>query len=439
MIERVRIDWEYWQRIVANVPDVLRCGRVTQVVGLGMEAHGPDSRIGELVTVRAAGGHSLLAEVVGFREGRVLLMPLGDMSGIGPGALVTSTGAALSVPVGHGLLGRVVDGLGRPIDNGPPVRAEAVRPVEAPPPHPLERVPISEVLPLGIRAIDGFCTVGRGQRVGIFAGSGVGKSTLLGMVARGTAAQVNVIAMLGERGREVRDFIERDLGPEGLERSVVVVATSDQPALIRVKAAFVATTIAEYFRDCGYDVLLMMDSITRLAMAQREVGLTAGEPPTTKGYPPSVFGLLPRLLERAGRTEKGSITGVYTVLVDGDDLTDPVADSLRSILDGHIVLSRKLAERNHYPAIDVLASVSRLMSALATPEHRKEAAALRDIMATYREAEDLIQIGAYVAGSDPRVDEAIARMPAINGFLQQEAHYVSPWEETVEALRSIRR
>lgn len=439
MSEQVRIDWERWRRILDEVPEPPRCGRVVQVVGLGIEALGPDARLGEVLTVSAQGRPPLITEVVGFRDGRVLLMPLGEMAGIGPGSLVTSTGGPFSISVGPDLLGRVLDGLGRPIDDGPRIRKVEERLVEADPPPPLERVSIAEPLSFGIRAIDGFCTVGRGQRIGIFAGSGVGKSTLLGMVARGTSAQVNVICMVGERGREVRDFIERDLGPKGLERSVVVVATSDQPALIRVRAAFVATTIAEYFRDAGLDVLLMMDSVTRFATAQREVGLTAGEPPTTKGYPPSVFGLLPRLLERAGRTTKGSITGVYTVLVDGDDLMDPVADSLRSILDGHIVLSRKLAERNHYPAIDVLASVSRLMSVVASPEHRAEAATLRNVMAAYREAEDLIQIGAYVAGSDPRVDEAIELMPRVDEFLLQAADYVSPWEETELALHAIRK
>lgn len=429
--------WDRLRHLLADVQETPRHGRVVHLVGLGIEAEGPDASLGEVLTVTAPGRPPLLAEVVGFRNGRVLLMPLGDMAGIGPGALVTSTGSAFRIPVGEGLLGRVLDGLGRPIDNGPKIRPEALRLVEADPPHPLERVPIKDALRFGIRAIDGFCTVGKGQRIGIFAGSGVGKSTLMGMVARGTEADVNVICLVGERGREVRDFIERDLGPEGLERSVVVVATSDQPALIRVRSALVATTIAEYFRDTGRDVLLMMDSVTRFATAQREVGLTAGEPPTTKGYPPSVFGILPRLLERAGRTERGSITGVYTVLVDGDDLMDPVADSLRSILDGHIVLSRQLAERNHYPAIDVLASISRLMSVVASESHQRQASVLRSMIAAYRGAEDLIQIGAYAAGSDPKVDEAIGLMPEIDRFLQQRASHLSEWDDTLHWLAEL--
>lgn len=440
MTSELEIPEAFWDRLghlVAEVQETPRQGRVVHLVGLGIEAEGPDAPLGEVLTVTAPGRPPLLAEVVGFRNGRVLLMPLGDMSGIGPGALVTSTGSAFRVPVGEGLLGRVLDGLGRPIDNGPKIRAEALRLVECDPPHPLERVPIESPLRFGIRAIDGFCTVGKGQRIGIFAGSGVGKSTLLGMVARGTEADVNVICLVGERGREVRDFIERDLGPEGLKRSVVVAATSDQPALIRVRSALVATTIAEYFRDTGRDVLLMMDSVTRFATAQREVGLTAGEPPATKGYPPSVFGILPRLLERAGRTERGSITGVYTVLVDGDDLMDPVADSLRSILDGHIVLSRQLAERNHYPAVDVLASISRLMSVVASDSHQRYASSIRSTMAAYRGAEDLIQIGAYVEGSDPNVDEAIALMPEINRLLQQNAGHISEWDETLNWLEAL--
>lgn len=436
--ELAQVDWARWHDLLHKTRETPRCGRVVQIIGLGIEADGPDARIGEVLTVASRHRDPLLTEVVGFRQGRVLLMPLGDMSGIGPGALVTSTGSAFEVPVGDELLGRVLDGLGRPIDDGPTIRTAIRRSVEADPPHPLERQRITDPMPLGIRAIDGFCTVGKGQRIGVFAGSGVGKSTLLGMVARGTEASVNVIAMVGERGREVRDFIERDLGPEGLARSVLIVATSDQPALIRVRAAFVATAIAEFFRDSGRDVLLMMDSVTRFATAQREVGLTAGEPPTTKGYPPSVFALLPRLLERAGGTRKGTITGVYTVLVDGDDLMDPVADSLRSILDGHVVLSRRLAERNHYPAVDVLASVSRLMTVVASESHRQVAAQVRDSIAAYREAEDLIQIGAYAPGSDDRVDHAIAMRPAIDHFLLQSSDHVSDWDATQEAIASIR-
>lgn len=431
------INWEHWQQRLQTINENPRFGRVVQVIGLGIEADGPDASVGEVVEISARGGQTLLAEVVGFRSGRVLLMPLGDASGIGPGSLVTATDIPFQVAVSEALLGRVLDGLGRPIDGKQPIEAEAYRPAEAKPPPPLQRKRITAALPLGIRSIDGFCTIGKGQRIGIFAGSGVGKSTLLGMVARGTTASVNVIAMVGERGREVRDFIEQDLGPDGLARSVVIVATSDQPALIRVRAAFVATAIAEYFRDSGHDVLLMMDSVTRFAMAQREVGLTAGEPPTTKGYPPSVFALLPRLLERVGSTQRGSITGVYSVLVDGDDMNDPVADALRSILDGHVVLARRLAERNQYPAVDVLASVSRLMSSVATEEHQQCAAKLRDVLAAYREAEDLIQIGAYAEGSDPRVDEAIKLMPSLEAFLIQAADYISTWDATLEQLKSV--
>ncbi len=436
-LEALTIDWDYLQNVVISTQETPRIGRVVQIVGLGIEADGPDASVGDVLLIESPGREPLAAEVVGFRAGRILLMPLGEMTGIAPGSLVVSTGAPFRVPVGHRLLGRVLNGLGEPIDDGPPLRPEGFRLATADAPHPLRRGRIRDMLPLGIRAIDGLLSVGRGQRMGIFAGSGVGKSTLLGMVARGADADVNVIALIGERGREVNEFLERDLGPEGLARSVVVVATSDQPALVRVRGALVATAIAEFFRDAGKDVLLMMDSVTRFAMAQREVGLTAGEPPATKGYPPSTFALLPKLLERAGPAEKGTITGIYTVLVDGDDLNDPVADALRSILDGHIVLSRRLAERNHYPAIDVLASVSRVMNEVTEPTQQRAANAMRDMLAAYREAEDLIQIGAYERGSDMRVERALKHMPWIQQFLQQPATDLSGWHETKQALETF--
>lgn len=398
-------------------------GRVSELIGLVVESRGPEAGVGERCEIHVQGHRTgrpaLQAEVVGFREGRTLLMPLGDASGIAPGQTVVAGGGALQVDVGPELLGRVLDGLGRPIDGRPAPATVARRPVDGPPPDPLSRPPIDTALTLGVRAIDALMPCGRGQRMGIFAGSGVGKSTTLGMMARGTAADVNVIALVGERGREVREFIEHDLGPEGLARSVVVVATSDQPALVRIKAAFAATAIAEYFRDAGADVLLMMDSVTRLATAQREVGLAIGEPPATRGYTPSVFAMLPRLLERAGTAGTGSITALYTVLVEGDDMNEPVADAVRSILDGHIVLSRDLAHRHHYPAIDVLASVSRLAPKLLPAEHQEAGGRLRGLLAAHRRAEDLIAIGAYVAGTDPKVDEAQAKMGAIEGFLCQ--------------------
>jgi flagellum-specific ATP synthase len=416
-------------------------GRVAELIGLVVEAKGPEARVGERCEI-AVGGRTredltLAAEVVGFREGRTLLMPLGDAAGIGPGQRVRATGGALRVEVGRELLGRVVDGLGRPVDGRPAPPLEARRPVDAPPPHPLARPPIEDRLTLGVRAIDTLMPCGRGQRLGIFAGSGVGKSTLMGMMARHTSADVNVIALVGERGREVREFIERDLGPEGLSRSVVVVATSDQPALVRIKAALVATTIAEHFRDAGADVLLMMDSVTRLATAQREVGLAIGEPPATRGYTPSVFALLPRLLERAGTSAAGSITGLYTVLVDGDDMNEPVADAVRSILDGHIVLSRELAHRHHYPAIDVLQSVSRLAPQLLPTEALLAGGRVRQLLAAHRRAEDLINIGAYVQGSDPAVDEARARMGEILAFLQQPTDGAYDPDEALAALTAL--
>jgi flagellum-specific ATP synthase len=416
-------------------------GRVSELIGLVVESRGPEASVGERCEIHVPGTRTgtppLQAEVVGFREGKTLLMPLGDASGVGPGQTVVASGGAVQVDVGAGLLGRVLDGLGRPIDGLPAPAVEARRPIDAPPPDVLRRPTIREPMALGVRAIDALMPCGRGQRLGIFAGSGVGKSTTMGMMARGTSADVNVIALVGERGREVREFIEHDLGPEGLARSVVVVATSDQPALVRIKAAFVATTIAEFFRDQGADVLLMMDSVTRLATAQREVGLAIGEPPATRGYTPSVFAMLPRVLERAGTAPVGSITALYTVLVDGDDMNEPVADAVRSILDGHIVLSRELAHRHHYPAIDVLGSVSRLAPQLLSPEHLDAGGRLRSLLAAHKRAEDLIAIGAYIPGSDPRVDEARAKLADIEAFLTQGTHDPYSRDEALGRLLAL--
>jgi flagellum-specific ATP synthase len=412
-------------------------GYVTNLIGLVIEATGLRAEVGEVCTIEAGRQRTLVpAEVVGFRDGRTLLMPLGEMAGIGPGNAVIATERPFRIAVGDHLLGRVLDGLGNPIDDGPPIDGGTLRSTAAAPPDPLRRTRIAERLSLGVRALDSLIPCGRGQRLGIFAGSGVGKSSLLGMISRSTQADVNVICLVGERGREVREFIERDLG-DALERSVVIVATSDEPALVRIKAAFAATTIAESFRDSGRHVLLMMDSITRFAMAQREVGLAIGEPPTTRGYTPSVFALLPRLLERAGTSDVGSITGLYTVLVEGDDMNEPVADAARSILDGHCVLSRSLAHRNHYPAIDVLESVSRLQGEITGPEVRAASAALRETLAVYREKEDLVTIGAYAAGSDPRVDYAVAKVPGIEGFLRQGLEEHSSAELADQALLGL--
>ncbi len=412
-------------------------GTVTDVIGLTIEASGPRARLGELCRIFPRAQNPVLAEVVGFREGKVLLMPLNGMDGISPGALVEATGKELQVRVGRKMLGRVIDGLGRPIDGKPMWPVEAYYPAVAPPPKAMERERIKKPVSSGIRCIDAVLTCGEGQRVGIFSGSGVGKSTLMGMIARNTGADVSVIALVGERGREVKDFLEKDLGPKGLERSCVVVATSDQGALVRIRAAWVATAVAEYFREQGLSVVLMMDSVTRWCMAQREVGLAIGEPPTTRGYTPSVFANLPRLLERAGKTRKGSITGFYTVLVEGDDMDEPVADAVRGILDGHIVLSRDLAEQGHYPAIDVLASVSRLMPDIVPPEQMALAQRIRSILATYRKSEDLINIGAYVRGSNPKIDEALKYVDRINTFLKQGIYESYSMEEALSDLQAI--
>lgn len=413
-------------------------GRITQIIGLVIESQGPHVNLGELCYIYPRNpGDPIPAEVVGFRENRVLLMPVGEIQGIGPGCEVVSAHRVLKVNVGRQLLGRILDGLGNPIDGKGPLNSNSQYPLTAVPPPPLARRRISEKLGVGVRAIDSLLTLGRGQRVGIMAGSGVGKSTLLGMIARNTEADISVIALIGERGREVREFIERDLGEEGLKRSVVVVATSDQPALVRLKGAMTATAIAEYFRDQGLDVMLMMDSVTRFAMAQREVGLTVGEPPATRGYTPSVFAMLPKLLERSGTGDRGSITGIYTVLVDGDDMNEPIADAVRSILDGHIVLSRNLAAQNHYPAIDILASVSRVMLEIVESGHVQCAQQLRALLATYREAEDLINIGAYAHGSNPAIDQAIAVIAEIKKFLQQGIDENTPLSETVQRLKNL--
>ena len=419
--------------------DALRLnGRVAQVVGLIVESVGPASRIGEVCRISTGRNRPATpAEVVGFRGNRVLLMPLSGLGDIAHGNEVLATGRPLTVRVGKGLLGRVLDGLGRPLDGGPAIVSGADVSVQRSPPHPLRRSRIETPLPLGVRAIDAFLTCGRGQRIGIFSGSGVGKSTLLGMIARNSTADVNVIGLVGERGREVREFIEGSLGAEGMARSVVVVATSDQPAIQRLKAAFVATAVAEHFRDEGLNVLLTMDSVTRIAWAQREIGLSIGEPPTTRGYTPSVFAVLPQLLERSGAGERGSITGLYTVLVEGDDMNEPVADTVRGILDGHIVLTRALAERAHFPAIDILASISRLMPHIATVEHRASADALRRMAATYRSAEDLINIGAYADGTNPEIDRAKSMMGDITEFLVQGAEEHCEWDGTVARMAEL--
>jgi len=416
---------------------VSRLGKVSKVVGLTVESIGPDANTNDLCRIVTTDHKSeVLAEVIGFRDGRLLLMPFEPLNGIGIGSTVENLNTVHSVKVGPDLLGKILDGLGNPMD-GSELKAEELYPVEADPPDPMDRVIIDEVLSLGVKAIDGLLTIGKGQRIGIFAGSGVGKSTLLGMIARNTKADINVIALIGERGREVKEFIERDLGEEGLKRSVLVIATSDKPAIIRKKAAKAATSIAEYFRNQGKDVLLMMDSLTRFSMAQREIGLAAGEPPVSRGYPPSVYSEMPKLLERAGNDDVGSITGLYTVLVDGDDFNEPITDTARGILDGHIVLTRQLANKNHYPAIDVLQSISRVMSSIVSKEHKKLAGECKMLMATHREAEDLINIGAYKAGSNPDIDRAIEKMKEINGFLLQDVDTKYSFEDSVSILENI--
>jgi flagellum-specific ATP synthase len=402
-------------------------GKVRRVIGLIIESLGPQASLGELCRIyRRVDSEPVLAEVVGFRDNFVLLMPYGEMEGINPGSVVEATGSVLKIGVGESLKGRILSGLGQPIDDRGALNNISERPITSRAPHPLKRQRITGQMLTGIRAIDVFASCGKGQRLGIFAGSGVGKSVLLGMIAKQSKATINVIGLIGERGREVREFIEQDLGPEGLSRSVVVAVTSDEPALMKLKGVMTATTIAEHFRDQGHDVILMVDSVTRVAMAQREIGLAVGEPPATKGYTPSVFAMLPKLLERSGAGEKGSITGLYTILVEGDDFNEPVSDQVRSILDGHVTLSRKLAHRKHYPAVDVLQSVSRVMVQVVSPQHRDLAGEARKLLAVYSENEDLINIGAYVKGSSNEIDTAINKVPQINEFLQQDIAAASP-------------
>ena len=415
-----------------------RFGKVVKIVGLTIESVGPEAKLGDVcrILIDAQQNIQVLAEVVGFRESRLVLMPFDTITGIGVGCIVENTGRPLSVYVGDDLLGQVLDGIGR-CTNERDYKKGAFYPIESLPPDPMERTIIDQVLQLGVKAVDGLITVGKGQRIGIFAGSGVGKSTLLGMFARNTKADINVIALIGERGREVREFIERDLGEEGMRRSIVVVATSDKPALIRNKAAKTATTIAEYFRDQGKDVLLMMDSLTRFSMAQREIGLAAGEPPVTRGYPPSVYAEMPRLLERAGTNQKGTITGLYTVLVDGDDFNEPITDTARGILDGHIMLSRKLAHKNQYPAIDVLQSISRVMSSIVDKNHKKASGQLKEVLAVYAEAEDLINIGAYKKGTNPKIDFAVSKMDDVLAFLKQDTEERFSFEEELQQLLEL--
>lgn len=426
---------------IANISTFKKYGRVTRVVGLMIESQGPDSSIGDVCKIHIHSAHNghqeILAEVVGFRDEIMILMPFSSLRDISIGCLVESTEKPLEIKVGPELIGKVLDSMGNPYDGYALPRGLVPVPTEQDPPNPMTRPPIQDRLEVGVKAIDGMLTVGMGQRVGIFAGSGVGKSTLLGMIARNTKAELNVIALVGERGREVREFIERDLGPEGLSRSIVVAATSDQPALMRIKAAFTATAIAEYFRDRGMNVMLMMDSVTRVAMAQREVGLAVGEPPATRGYTPSVFAILPKLLERTGTNLKGTITAFYTVLVDGDDMNEPIADAVRGILDGHIVLDRTLANKGQYPAINVLKSVSRLMNHIAEPEHVKAASRLRELYYTYSKSEDLINIGAYKRGTSREIDEAIQYEPLITTFLKQGFMDKISLEETVTELVNL--
>jgi flagellum-specific ATP synthase len=430
---------QWGERIRRTRPLRLK-GWVRNVVGIVLESQGPRVPVGELCSLRDSDGNELCrTEVVGFRGELMLSMLLGEATAVAPGMELVALGKSLTVRVGNALLGRVLDGLGQPLDGKPLPPGLEERSIYGSPPNPLQRQRVQHPIGTGIRAIDAFLTLGKGQRMGIFAGSGVGKSVLLGMIARNTSADVNVIALIGERGREVRDFLEKDLQQEGLRRSVLVVATSDAPALVRVKAALVATTIAEYFREQGFDVLLMMDSVTRLAMAQREVGLAIGEPPTTKGYTPSVFALLHRVMERAGTDEHGTITGLYAVLVEGEDMNEPIADAVRGILDGHIVLSRRLAAQAHYPAIDILESVSRVMPDIVSPEHLRAARTLQALLATYRESEELITVGAYQRGTNPRLERAIAAVERLIPFLRQDMHESSLFEDTVLQLLELAR
>ena len=432
-----KVDMSRYRRAVETVNPIRLHGKVTQVVGLVIEGYCPDTSVGAICEIRPKEGVPIPAEVVGFKDNKTLLMPLGDLRGVGLDSLIAVRRDKATLRVGPGLLGRVIDGLGNPIDDKGPLQLDEEYPIYAAPVNPMTRPPIRRPLDLGIRSINGLLTCGQGQRVGIMAGSGVGKSTLLGMIARYTEADVNVIALIGERGRELREFIEKDLQEQGLHKSVVVVATSDQPPLVRMRGAYLATTIAEYFKDQGKKVLMMMDSATRFAMAMREVGLAIGEPPTTKGYTPSVFAALPKLLERTGNFPEGSITGLYTVLVEGDDFNEPISDAMRSILDGHIVLSRDLAARNIYPPIDVMASASRVMSDVTDERHRKLAGQFKEALATYRQSEDLINIGAYKAGSNPGIDHAIRKIDAMITYQKQAVTDPSTLADSIEELQQM--
>lgn len=416
-----------------------RYGKVLRVVGLMIESQGPAANIGEVCYIYASNNNEqpILSEVVGFNQEKIILMPYSEVTEIGPGCLVEATGKPLTIKVGQGLIGKVIDSLGKNLNHSHLPRGLSDYLTERSPPNPMDRPPIEEPIQVGVKAIDSLLTVGRGQRIGIFAGSGVGKSTLLGMIARNSSADINVIALIGERGREVREFIEQDLGEEGLKKSIVVVATSDQPALMRIKGAYTATAISEYFRDLGFHVNLMMDSVTRVAMAQREIGLATGEPPTTKGYTPSVFATLPKLLERTGTSKHGSITAFYTVLVDGDDMNEPIADTVRGILDGHFILDRKLAEQGQFPAINILKSISRVMNQIVSEEHIEAAQQLRTLMATYEENSELIQIGAYKHGTDRNIDKAILYYPKIQSYLKQDIFEYEPLESSIEQMKVL--
>ncbi len=431
-------DTESYSEAVRNADALEYGGKISQILGLTVEAVGLTANLGDICRIYTEKrARYVLSEVVGFREKKAVLMPFGDLAGVGPNSYCMTDGRSLDVPVGRSLCGRVLDGLGNPMDGKGPVKPECSYPISNAPPNPMERGRITERLAMGVKAIDSMLTLGKGQRVGIFAGSGVGKSTLLGMLARNTSADINVIVLIGERGREVKDFLEKDLKEEGLKRSVLVVATSDQPALVRLKSALVGTAIAEFFRDQGYNVMLMMDSLTRFAMAQREIGMAIGEPPVSRGFTPSVYAIMPKLLERAGMGKKGSITGLYTVLVEGDDMDEPISDTVRGILDGHIVLSRKLANASHYPAIDVLQSVSRLMPDVMDKENLKRSVYLRGVMATYKETQDLISIGAYKKGSSRKIDEAVDLNDAINDLLCQQVGERFTFEETMDLIKNI--
>lgn len=438
MQEKLQKNTAKYRQILRMGDFYSREGKIDQIVGMTVEATGIICNIGDICNIVLGNGkQSILSEVVGFRGNKVILMPYEDIDGIGYGSTVINTGSKLMIKMSDQLIGRTVDALGNPIDDGDPIDGEDFYPINGAPSNPMTRPRISTPIELGVKAIDGLITIGKGQRMGIFAGSGVGKSTLMGMIARNIKADINVIALVGERGREVVEFINRDLGPEGVKRSVLVVATSDQPAMMRFKCALTATTIAEYFRDQGKDVLLMMDSLTRFAMAQREIGLNTGEPPVARGYTPSIYTVLPKLLERSGNFETGSITGIYTVLVEGDDANEPISDTVRGIIDGHIMLSRKIAMKNHYPAIDVLASVSRLMNDIVDPKHRDASGKIRNLLSVYRENQDLISIGAYKAGTNPQLDEAMKHINAINEFLQQKTDNKVDFADTVEMLEEI--